>query len=433
MKLKSKKIFSLALCIAVMLCATACRKANDTYSSNITSGINTTSEIYKDVEFIEDNTDNNSSVSSKPTQSTESDTTSSKDNVSNINSNDNSSDDSDDDLIEMLYGFKSIKRVDYNCVRNLEGSDTIYSVSAIITNKDTDIVTDTSVSISCADKNVKIDGTVVTVPASYTKNKKSVKCTVEHTGVGTKYDFTIKPVGGWNLIFEDNFDGPTVNTDVWNIWDEKRDWRYSYSKDNMFIDDKGNLVNRMSVLVNPDSATGELRTSGAMTTQGKFETTYGYFEVRLKPHKAAGLMGAFWLMCGDMGDKNAADDGTAQNGCEVDIIETFYHRLDPSHTIHWDGYTYTKSFHFNNTGREDIFDGNFHTFAFRWSPTEYTFFIDGVVSGKTTKVDICDQPGYLLISSHFNNNAGTLPIGPGEHTDMLVDYVRVYSCPEDTK
>ena len=431
--MKSNKIFCLFLCLSILLSITACSNAEDPLSSNSSIPSNSTAtstdstssdEDYSDVEIVgSEDSNTNSSSSNQQTSS-------------NTSSNTNSSSESElssDDLMEMLYGFKSIKRVDYNCVRNLEGSDTIYSVSAIITNKDTDIVTDTSVSISCADKNVKIDGTVITVPASYTKNKKSVKCTVEHTGVGTKYDFTIKPVGSWNLIFEDTFDGPTVNTNAWNVWDEKRDWRYSYSKDNMFIDANGNLVNRMSVLVNPDAATGESRTSGAMTTQGKFETTYGYFEVRLKPHKAAGLMGAFWLMCGDMGDKDAADDGTAKNGCEVDIIETFYHALNPSHTIHWDGYTHTKSLGFHNSGREDIFDGNFHTFAFRWSPTEYTFFIDGVVTAKTTKVDICDQPGYLLISSHFNNDAGTLPIGPGEHTDMLVDYVRVYSCPEDTK
>ncbi len=426
--MKSKRIFSLVLCIAVMLCATSCRKADDTYSSNLTSGINTTSEIYKDVEFIEENKDNNSSVSSKPAASTESDTTSSKDNVSNI-----TSDDSGDSIIEMLYGFKSIKNVNYYCVKNIPENDIIYSISNIITNKDTDIVTDTSISILCEDKNVKIDNTLITIPADYSKKNKSVKLTVYHSGVGAKYDFTIKPDVKWNLVFEDNFDGTELNTDVWNVWDEERDWRYSYSKDNMFLDGQGNLVNRMSVLEKPDADTGESQTSGAMTTLDTFETTYGYFEIRMKPHRAEGLMGAFWLMCGDMGDKDAADDGTAKNGCEIDIIETFYHAKNPSHTIHWDGYTNTKSHHFNNSGREDVFDGNYHTFAFRWSPTEYAFFIDGELTGKTNKVDICDQPGYLLISSHFNTNAGTLPIGVGEHTDMIVDYVRVYSSSDDIK
>ena len=241
--MKSNKIFCLFLCLSILLSITACSNAEDPLSSNSSIPSNSTAtstdstssdEDYSDVEIVgSEDSNTNSSSSNQQTSS-------------NTSSNTNSSSESElssDDLMEMLYGFKSIKRVDYNCVRNLEGSDTIYSVSAIITNKDTDIVSDTSVSITCADKNVKIDGAVITIPSSYTKNKKSVKFTVAHSGVGTKYDFTINPVDSWNLIFEDTFDGPTVNTDVWNVWDEKRDWRYSYSKDNMFIDDNGNLVN----------------------------------------------------------------------------------------------------------------------------------------------------------------------------------------------
>ena len=436
--MKSKKIFCLFLCLSILLSITACSNAEDPLSSNssIPSNSTTTStndtssdEDYKDVEIIEsEDASGNNSSNNQQTSSTTSNNSSVS---SNITSSDNDS--SSADLMEMLYGFSSIKSVNYYCLRNLSGSDILYSVSSIITNKNTDIASDTSVTISCDDKNVKIDGTIISMPSSYAKNNKSVKFTAHHSGVGAKYNFTITPNAKWNLIFEDNFDGTTINTDVWNIWDEMRDWRYSYSKDNMILDGKGYLYNRMSVLEKPDAVTGEYQTSGAMTTQGKFETTYGYFEIRMKPHKAEGLMGAFWLMCGDMGDKNAADDGTAKNGCEVDIIETFYHRLDPSHTIHWDGYTHTKSHGFSNAGRDDIFDGEFHTFAFRWSPTEYTFFIDGEVSARTTQVDICDQPGYLLISSHFNTNAGTLPIGVGEHTDMVVDYVRVYSSSDDIK
>ncbi len=423
------KILCLSLCLTMILCTAACKSADDTNSSSVPSSTTASSssdaDTSSDEQPIESKPQNTSSENSNTNSSLQANTS------SNVSTNSTVSSE-DINAIEMLYGFSSIKDVNYYCLKNIPGSDIVYSVSSVITNKDTDVVTDTSLKLLCEDKNVKIDGTVITIPASYAKNNKSVKLTADHSGVGTKYDFTIKPDAKWNLIFEDNFDGTTLN-DVWNVWDEARDWRYSYSKDNMILDGKGNLINRMSVLEKPDAATGEFQTSGAMTTLDTFETTYGYFEIRMKPHKAEGLMGAFWLMCGDMGDKDAADDGTAKNGCEIDIIETFYHAKNPSHTIHWDGYTYTKSHHFNNSGREDVFDGNFHTFAFRWSPTEYAFFIDGEVTGKTNKVDICDQPGYLLISSHFNTNAGTLPIGVGEHTDMIVDYVRVYSSSDDVK
>ena len=425
--MKFNRILCLMLCVAILLCATACRKNPSSLSSN-SSDTSSFEEVYQDVEFIEpDNT-----VTSSKTDTSSQNNTSSTISDSGSKPTPSQTDDSAKDVLAMLYGFKSIEKVNYYCVKNLPNSDAIYAITEIITDTGTNICDSTS-EILCDDKNIKIDQKIITVPYSYLKKHKSVKLTAYHSGMDVKLDFTIKFEDKWDLVFEDDFEGTTIDLNKWNIWDEMRDWRYSYSKDNMILDGKGNLINRMSVLEKPDTVTGETQISGAMTTQGKFETTYGYFEIRMIPHKAEGLMGAFWLMCGDMGDKDAADDGTAKNGCEIDIIETFYHRKDPSHTIHWDGYTHTKSHHFNNSGRDDIFDGNYHTFAFRWSPTEYAFLIDNVVTGKTNEVDICDQPGYLLISSHFNTNAGTLPIGAGEHTDMVVDYVRVYQSPVDTK
>lgn len=425
--MKFNRILCLMLCVAVLLCATACRKNPSSLSSN-SSDTSSFEEIYQNVEFVEP--DNN--VTSSKTDTSSQNNTSSTVSVSGSKPTPSQTDDSAKDVLAMLYGFKSIEKVNYYCVKNLPNSDAIYAITEIITDTGTNICDSTS-EILCDDKNIKIDQKIITVPYSYLKKHKSVKLTAYHSGVDVKLDFTIKFEDKWDLVFEDDFEGTTIDLNKWNIWDEMRDWRYSYSKDNMILDGNGNLINRMSVLEKPDTVTGETQISGAMTTQGKFETTYGYFEIRMIPHRAEGLMGAFWLMCGDMGDKDAADDGTAKNGCEIDIIETFYHRKDPSHTIHWDGYTHTKSHHFNNSGRDDIFDGNYHTFAFRWSPTEYVFLIDNVVTGKTNEVDICDQPGYLLISSHFNTNAGTLPIGAGEHTDMIVDYVRVYQSPVDTK
>ena len=425
--MKFNRILCLMLCVAILLCATACRKNPSSLSSN-SSDTSSFQEVYQDVEFIEPN----NTVTSSKTDTSSQNNTSSTVSVSDSKPTPSQTDDSAKDVLAMLYGFNSIEKVNYYCVKSLPNSDAIYAITEIITDTGTNICDSTS-EILCDDKNIKIDQKIITVPYSYLKKHKSVKLTAYHSGMDVKLDFTIKFEDKWDLVFEDDFEGTTIDLNKWNVWDEMRDWRYSYSKDNMILDGKGNLINRMSVLEKPDSATGESQTSGAMTTQGKFETTYGYFEIRMIPHKAEGLMGAFWLMCGDMGDKDAADDGTAKNGCEIDIIETFYHRKDPSHTIHWDGYTHTKSHHFNNSGRDDIFDGNYHTFAFCWSPTEYVFLIDNVVTGKTNEVDICDQPGYLLISSHFNTNAGTLPIGAGEHTDMIVDYVRVYQCPNDPK
>ena len=55
---------------------------------------------------------------------------------------------------------------------------------------------------------------------------------------------------------------------------------------------------------------------------------------------------------------------------------------------------------------------------------------DGKVTAKKKKMGISNQPGYLLVSAHYGN-AGELVLKPGEYSDMIVDYVKVYSCSED--
>ena len=403
--MKSKRVFCLALCLSLLMGTAACSKVEDAFSSN----------------------------ASNNNQSTQTD------NSSIVPSDDNSSSTADD-LMEMLYGFSSIKKVDYNCVKNLEGSDTIYSVCAIITNNDTDISTDTSMSISCSDKNVKIDGTLITIPASYTKNKKSVKFTVSHSGVGTKYDFTIKPTDSWNLVFEDDFDGNELNTEVWGeIWDtslttEQRDpFCFGYKKDMAFLDGNGNLVNRVYSTGEFSDDGRPLYKSSAITTKDCFESTYGYYEIRMKPHLANSIKGAFWLMAGDMGDLDAVNDGSSKNGCEVDIIETMSNLNFSGCALHWDGYYngQLKSEVYGEISTPQVFDGNYHTFAVSWTPEEFVFTIDGEVTIRSKAAGGCQVPAYMLISSHVGTWGGDITLKPGEYSDMLVDYVRIYSSPDN--
>ena len=400
-----KKILIAVICVALALGCIGCRKLDGDGSSILSNTSNTSdiSQLESATQDTSNTIDTNSSNTSSTTQSTPS-TPSQQESID----------------LEEKYGFSSLVSVEYKCLKDIPSGDAQYEITAIRTNKGSSI--SYMGQLLCDDKEITIDNLIVTIPYEYRQKHNSVTLTAKHRQADVSCNFTIN-FDKWELIFEDNFDGTELNTSVWNVWDEKPDWLYSYSKDNLFLDGKGNLVNRMSVL---EDGT---RLSGAMTTQGTFETTYGYFEVRLKPHFSPGLMGAFWLMCGDMGDKNALDDNTAVNGCEIDIIETFFHNKNPAQTIHWDGYTYTKSKHFSFPNTDRIFDGNYHTFALFWTPEEYIFLIDGEVSGTTDVMGICTQPGYLLISSHFNNKAGEITFGKGEHTDMLVDYVKVFTTP----
>ena len=397
----TKKVICLILCLALLIYVSGCKKVEDAFSS-INSDFSSISEQLS-------STESNSSESSTP--------------LTEDGASQNNTSSTSDTTSKKDYGFTKLTNVEYECLKDVPGGDAQYEVTYVKT--DTSNAFIYAIMLSCDDKSITIKDRTVTIPFEYRQKHDSVTITATHSLAKVSIDFTIT-FDKWDLIFQDEFNGTELNTEVWDVWDQKRDWRYSYSKDNLFLDGKGNLVNRMSIVADPTAENGESRLSGAMTTDDRFETTYGYFEVRLKPHFAPGLMGAFWLMAGDMGDKNAADDNTAVNGCEIDIIETFYHNLNPAQTIHWDGYTHTKSKGFSKPGSSEIFDGNYHTFGLLWTPDEYVFLIDGEVNERTDSMGICNQPGYLLISSHFNNDAGEFPYGVGGYTDMLVDYVRVY-------
>ena len=406
-----KKILIFSLIFTLLIGLIGCKKVENSYSSTSTISLH-------DSSLISSITENVSSENNTPSL----DTSSVTNNTSSVNSQAS---------IEEEYGFNKLTGVKYECIKDIPNGDAQYQITTVTTDKGYALVY--MIDITCKEKSVKIDNLNVTIPYEYRKAHDSITLTATHRFAKVSCDFTIT-FDKWKLVFEDNFDGTSLNTDVWNIWDEKRDNGYAYSKDAMFLDGKGNLINRMSILDKPDPKTGENRITGVITTKDKFETTYGYYEIRMIPHRNTGLMGAFWLNCGDMSDDNAPKDNTAVNGCEIDIVETFYHTKTPAQTIHWDGYgwyqdennkwqTVTKTQSLYVPPMENIFDGNYHTFSLFWTPDEYIFLVDGVVTNRTDLMGICNQPGYVLISSHFNDKAGEFI---GTQTDMIVDYVRVY-------
>lgn len=430
--MKIKKFICLSMCAIMLIGCSACKKNPTDSSSDYYSNISSTVS-YSDVEFIESNSssanDETGNSSQNPTSSTTSDST---------DSSTKSEPTPSKDALEETFGFSSIKKVEYYCIKNIPQSDALYAVATIITNNGEDICDFTS-EIICKDKNVTVNDKIITIPQSYLKSKDSILLTARHVASGISYDFTLKFEKPWNVIFEDNFDGTELNTDVWEVWDEMRDNKYSYSKDAMFLDGKGNLINRVSVLKDYDPAVQDSRQSGAITTKDKYETTYGYFEIRMKPHLTTGMWSAFWLMAGDMGDVDAVEDNSAVNGCEIDVVETIFSQKLPSHAIHWDGYYNDQTETFSASTlikpNPEVFDGNFHTFAVRWSGYEYVFLVDGkvTVTAYPDHMGICKEPAYLLISSHIGEWAGNVTLQPGEYSDTVVDYVRVYQSSNDPK
>ena len=243
---------------------------------------------------------------------------------------------------------------------------------------------------------------------------------------------------GYSLVWEDNFDGPGLNRNDWNVelhepgWVNEELQEYVDSEKNIFIEN-GNLV------IRPVKSSGmngkSYYTSGRISTQNKKDFTYGVFEARLKVPEGKGFLPAFWLMATD---ENIY--GQWPRCGEIDIMEV--HGSDTKTTY--------ATIHYGNPHRQSqatktldngTFADGFHTYAVKWEPGEISWYVDGFLihsenewysitegQGEITYPAPFDQPFYIIL----NLAVGGSWVGyPDRTTDFKnaryeVDYVKVW-------
>lgn len=243
---------------------------------------------------------------------------------------------------------------------------------------------------------------------------------------------------GYSLVWEDNFDGPSLNRNDWNVelhepgWVNEELQEYVDSEKNIFIEN-GNLVIRP---VESSGMNGEsYYTSGRISTQNKKDFTYGVFEARLKVPEGKGFLPAFWLMATD---ENIY--GQWPRCGEIDIMEVHGSDTKTTYaTIHY-GNPHRQS-QATRTLRNGTFADSFHTFAVKWEPGEISWYVDGFLihrendwysvtegQGEITYPAPFDQPFYIIL----NLAVGGSWVGyPDRTTDFKnaryeVDYVKVW-------
>ena len=181
--------------------------------------------------------------------------------------------------------------------------------------------------------------------------------------------------------------------------------------------------------------------TGIVTTRGKYEQCYGYYEVRCILPAATGMWSAFWMM--NEGVYNI--DNSGRDGTEVDVFESFYYKDYAfggdyiSTGIHYDGYgadskgdTIGKSYLKNDPYAE------YNTYGVEWNKDEYIFYINGIETGRLSTGGVSQNPEYLLLSVEFagkdgvqdsdRHGTGKISKTPAENwpAEFKVDYVRCY-------
>ena len=236
------------------------------------------------------------------------------------------------------------------------------------------------------------------------------------------------PSADYQLVWSDEFegaDGASPDPSKWGYWllgkqGEQVNWR-----DGAFLDGQGNLkmqTTKHEVYDRRGKKSVEYR-AAFLSTEHRYETTYGYFEARMKFQKQVGHWSAFWINTGTLGTPRK---DPARAGVEIDIIEYMtdpMHHDQAMHTIHWDNKTPDHKQDHAMVKVPGLSEG-WHLVACEWTQEAIVFYVDGKETYRTSKA-IPKKDQYMVLSMHVGDWAGriedaTLP------DSCLVDHVRVF-------
>lgn len=217
---------------------------------------------------------------------------------------------------------------------------------------------------------------------------------------------------GYQLVWEDNFDGETLDTSKW-LPRCIGPRRIGYNTVDAITVKDGFL--KLGYDIKGDSIV-----AGAIGTQHLFETTYGYFECRAKPQRSIGPWASFWLQS----DKISEGENPAVYGAEIDILEFFRELGDvATHSIHWAYGPNMRSIPVMKSYLDGIGEG-FHLFAVEWTPKYYNFYVDGLKFHERTE-GLSHIKEYMILSMELPSELEAIKNACAPDS-FMVDYVRVY-------
>lgn len=256
--------------------------------------------------------------------------------------------------------------------------------------------------------------------------------------LGLLLAFTAASGQNWKLVWADEFDRDTLNTDKWSYmigdgteygipgWGNN-ELQY-YQEENVSVGDGVLTI----TAIRENVGTGQF-TSGRIRTIEKGDWTYGRFEFRAKMPEGKGLWAAIWML---PTDENYG--GWAASG-EIDIMEYLGDDTTKVYgTIHYGGQWPDNEHRGTSYVTDDTaFNNAFHVFALEWEEGNLRWYVDGEefqdfgtgmwYSTAAAFPAPFNRRFHLLINLAVGGN---WPGSPDASTqfpqELVVDYVRVY-------
>lgn len=241
----------------------------------------------------------------------------------------------------------------------------------------------------------------------------------------------------WVLVWSDEFNMPTPD----NRPDPAK-WVYEFGVSGYGNEEKQNYTDRvenacysvedgegcLKITALADNYQGVQYSSARIRTEGRFATTYGRFEARMKLPFGPGMWPAFWLL-----GANYATDSWPKCG-EIDIMENKGYQPNIVSSAlhcpnHYGGTPFTSTFGY----QDQRFDTGFHTYAVEWDHSRISFYVDNrlyhvVTADQMAKEDWAfDHDFFIILNLAVGGVFGGDPTADTVFPQSLyVDYVRVY-------
>ncbi|HVU95202.1 MAG TPA: family 16 glycosylhydrolase [Puia sp.] len=227
----------------------------------------------------------------------------------------------------------------------------------------------------------------------------------------------------YSLVWDEEFNGTSVNTANWNVdvGNPGVNHELEYYQASNATVSNGSLA----ITARQQSVGGQPYTSAKLETYGKFSITYGRVEARIQLPMVNGTWPAFWML------GTSINQGTPWPDCgEIDIMEHVNTTNTILGTMHWNG----GSGHVQYGSSTTTTPGVYHVYAVEWDANSIRWYVDnslyvtGNIANNINNTGAFHHPFYIILNLAMggdlpgnNIDNGSLP------TQMLVDYVRVYS------
>lgn len=266
---------------------------------------------------------------------------------------------------------------------------------------------------------------------------------------------------GYKLVWQDLFDGESLNLDRWNIevngdgGGNNELQYYTARLDNVRVGDDGEGNGCLILTAKKEVYNGKQCTSGRITTKNKIAFKHGKIEAAIKlPQTANGLWPAFWMMGNDfdqVGWPRCGETDIMEFGNATGIANGTQDRYFNG-ACHWGTAWNDHRQHANAiTNSYSLQDGEFHIYTCIWDQDKVAMYVDldrnpnaspyYIMTIPETTTDQT-HPGYyfhkenfilfnLAVGGNFPgiwdiNGITALNEGNNYQQSMYVNYVKIY-------